>query len=155
MQQALNFVIVGDKSVGKTSLRKIINGDFDEDYIKFDNNEIYTSHSINISNKQYNINVYESHNNPEKIDGVILVFSVSDRLSYDNINYWYNIYKKSTNNFVLCGNKADIKNRIVKWNLINKRELKNIQYFDISARSNYNFEKPYITLIKNLSEVKQ
>jgi GTP-binding nuclear protein Ran len=44
---------------------------------------------------------------------------------------------------VLCGNKVDVKDRKVKAKAITFHRKKNLQYFDISAKSNYNFEKPY------------
>jgi GTP-binding nuclear protein Ran len=42
---------------------------------------------------------------------------------------------------VLCGNKVDIKDRKVKAKNITFHRKKNLQYYDISAKSNYNFEK--------------
>ena len=45
---------------------------------------------------------------------------------------------------VLCGNKVDCKDRIVKPKDIYFHRKKNLQYYDISAKSNYNFEKPFL-----------
>lgn len=42
---------------------------------------------------------------------------------------------------VLCGDKVDIKDRKVKANQL--FSTKRIQCYDISAKSNYNFEKPF------------
>jgi GTP-binding nuclear protein Ran len=58
---------------------------------------------------------------------------------------------------VLCGNKVDVKERKVKAKAITFHRKKNLQYYDISAKSNYNFEKPflyvsYIILLRNTNE---
>ena len=51
---------------------------------------------------------------------------------------------------VLCGNKVDIKDRKVKAKSIAFHRKKNLQYYDISAKSNYNFEKPFLWLARKL-----
>ncbi|KAL1400590.1 hypothetical protein pipiens_007300 [Culex pipiens pipiens] len=50
---------------------------------------------------------------------------------------------------VLCGNKVDIKDRKVKAKGIVFHRKKNLNY-DISAKSNYNFEKPFLWLARKL-----
>ena len=51
---------------------------------------------------------------------------------------------------VLVGNKVDVKERKVKAKQITFHRKKNLQYYDISARSNYNFEKPFLWLARKL-----
>merc|ERR1712141_430043 len=52
---------------------------------------------------------------------------------------------------VLCGNKVDVKDRKVTPKQISfQRKKANIQYYDISAKSNYNFEKPFLWLARKL-----
>ena len=51
---------------------------------------------------------------------------------------------------VLCGNKVDVKDRKVKAKTITFHRKKNLQYYDISAKSNYNFEKPFLWLARKL-----
>jgi hypothetical protein len=46
------------------------------------------------------------------------------------------------------GNKVDIKDRKVKAKSIVFHRKKNLQYYDISAKSNYNFEKPFLWLAR-------
>jgi GTP-binding nuclear protein Ran len=48
---------------------------------------------------------------------------------------------------VLCGNKVDVKERKVKAKTITFHRKKNLQYYDISAKSNYNFEKPFLYVV--------
>ena len=51
---------------------------------------------------------------------------------------------------VLTGNKVEIKDRKVKAKQITFHRKKNLQYYDISAKSNYNFEKPFLWLARKL-----
>ena len=51
---------------------------------------------------------------------------------------------------VLTGNKVDVKERKVKAKSITFHRKKNLQYYDISAKSNYNFEKPFLWLARKL-----
>ena len=51
---------------------------------------------------------------------------------------------------MLCGNKVDVKERKVKAKTITFHRKKNLQYYDISAKSNYNFEKPFLWLARKL-----
>lgn len=46
--------------------------------------------------------------------------------------------------------QVEIKDRKVKAKQITFHRKKNLQYYDISAKSNYNFEKPFLWLAKKL-----
>lgn len=52
---------------------------------------------------------------------------------------------------VLCGNKVDVKNRQVKAKQVTFHRKKNLQYYEISAKSNYNFEKPFLYLARKIA----
>jgi GTP-binding nuclear protein Ran len=88
------------------------------------------------------------------------MFDVTSRITYKNVPNWH---RKSDGNsrapltnpgdlvrvcenipIVLCGNKVDVKERKVKAKTITFHRKKNLQYYDISAKSNYNFEKPFL-----------
>jgi GTP-binding nuclear protein Ran len=45
---------------------------------------------------------------------------------------------------------VDVKERKVKAKTITFHRKKNLQYYDISAKSNYNFEKPFLWLARKL-----
>ena len=50
-----------------------------------------------------------------------------------------------------CIFQVDIKDRKVKAKSIVFHRKKNLQYYDISAKSNYNFEKPFLWLARFVS----
>jgi len=45
---------------------------------------------------------------------------------------------------------VDVKERKVKTGAVTFHRKKNLQYFEISAKSNYNFEKPFLWLARKL-----
>ncbi|XP_033513430.1 GTP-binding nuclear protein Ran1B-like isoform X2 [Nicotiana tomentosiformis] len=51
---------------------------------------------------------------------------------------------------VLFENKVDVKNRQVKAKQVTFHGNKNLQYYEISSKSNQNFEKPFLYLSRKL-----
>ncbi|KAL2915209.1 GTP-binding nuclear protein gsp1/Ran [Polyrhizophydium stewartii] len=82
----------------------------------------------------------------------IIMFDVTSRITYKNVPNWHRDLVRVCENIpiVLCGNKVDIKERKVKAKAITFHRKKNLQYYDISAKSNYNFEKPFLWLARKL-----
>eukprot|EP00696_Hemimastix_kukwesjijk_P007768 gnl/Hemi2/19855_TR6589_c0_g1_i3.p1 gnl/Hemi2/19855_TR6589_c0_g1~~gnl/Hemi2/19855_TR6589_c0_g1_i3.p1 ORF type:complete len:131 (-),score=49.57 gnl/Hemi2/19855_TR6589_c0_g1_i3:132-524(-) len=80
------------------------------------------------------------------------MFDVTNRLTYKHVPNWHQSLVRVCDNIpiVLCGNKVDCRNRVVKARQINYHRKKFLQYYDISAKSNYNFEKPFLWLTKKL-----
>jgi len=52
---------------------------------------------------------------------------------------------------VLVGNKVDIKDRQVKSSKISFHRRKGIMYCDVSAKTNFNFEQPFLVLARQLT----
>ncbi|KAM5455304.1 GTP-binding nuclear protein gsp1/Ran [Microsporum audouinii] len=80
------------------------------------------------------------------------MFDVTSRITYKNVPSWHRDLVRVCENvpIVLCGNKVDVKERKVKAKTITFHRKKNLQYYDISAKSNYNFEKPFLWLARKL-----
>jgi GTP-binding nuclear protein Ran len=91
------------------------------------------------------------------------MFDVTSRITYKNVPNWHRTRSPVPHSnigdlvrvcenipIVLCGNKVDVKDRKVKAKQITFHRKKNLQYFDISAKSNYNFEKPFLWLARKL-----
>ena len=76
----------------------------------------------------------------------IIMFDVTSRITYKNVPIWHRDMVRVCENIpiVLVGNKVDVKERKVKAKQITFHRKKNLQYYDISAKSNYNFEKPFL-----------
>ena len=96
------------------------------------------------------------------------MFDVTSRITYKNVPNWHrtspsllsfttrlissgDLVRVCENiPIVLTGNKVDVKERKVKAKSITFHRKKNLQYYDISAKSNYNFEKPFLWLARKL-----
>ena len=83
----------------------------------------------------------------------IIMFDVTSRITYKNVPNWHRDLVRVCENIpiVLVGNKVDLKERKIKTKQITFHRRKNIQYFDISAKSNYNFEKPFLWLARRIA----
>ena len=83
----------------------------------------------------------------------IIMFDVTSRITYKNVPNWHRDLVRVCENvpIVLTGNKVDVKERKVKAKTITFHRKKNLQYYDISAKSNYNFEKPFLWLARKLT----
>ncbi|KAJ9448938.1 GTP-binding nuclear protein spi1, partial [Diplonema papillatum] len=83
----------------------------------------------------------------------IIMFDVTSRQTYKNVPNWYRDVVRVCENIpiVLVGNKVDVMERTVKIKMITFHRKKNLQYYDISAKSNYHFEKPFLWLAKKLA----
>ncbi|KAF3441174.1 hypothetical protein FNV43_RR15086 [Rhamnella rubrinervis] len=83
----------------------------------------------------------------------IIMFDVTACLTYKNVPTWHRDLCRVCENMpiVLCGNKVDVKNRQVNAKQVTFQRKKNLQYYEISAKSNYNFEKPFLYLAKKLA----
>ena len=80
------------------------------------------------------------------------MFDVTSRVTYKNVPNWHRDLVRVCENIpiVLCGNKVDIKDRKVKAKAIVWHKKRNLPYYDISAKSNYHFEKPFLWLARKL-----
>merc|ERR1712045_756709 len=82
----------------------------------------------------------------------IIMFDVCSRITYANVPKWYKDLTRvcETIPIVLVGNKVDVRDRKVKAKQITFHRKKNLQYYDISAKSNYQFEKPFVWLLRRM-----
>lgn len=74
-------------------------------------------------------------------NAAILMFDVTTRITYRSVAKWYKDLTRIVDNIpiVLVGNKVDQKDRTVKARQITFHRKRNLQYFDISAKSNFQY----------------
>jgi len=86
-------------------------------------------------------------------DAAIIMFDVTARVTYKSVPHWHKDLTRVCENIpiVLCGNKCDAKDRKVKPKDIHFHRKKNLQYYDISAKSNYNYDKPFLYIARKLT----
>merc|ERR1711981_1190614 len=156
------LVLVGDGGTGKTTfVKRHLSGEFEKKYIATQGVEV---HPMPFYTSKGNIvfNVWDTAGQ-EKLGGLrdgyyiggqcgIIMFDVCSRITYQNVPKWYKDLVRVCENIpiVLVGNKVDVKDRKVKAKQITFHRKKNLQYYDISAKSNYQFEKPFVWLARKL-----
>jgi GTP-binding nuclear protein Ran len=79
------------------------------------------------------------------------MFDVTARVTYRSVPTWYKDLTRICTEqipIVLVGNKVDCKDRALKPKEIIFHRRKGLQYYDISAKSNFNYEKPFLYLLR-------
>ncbi|KAL0231587.1 hypothetical protein GEMRC1_010991 [Eukaryota sp. GEM-RC1] len=158
------LVLVGDGGVGKTTfVTRHITGEFEKKYIATLGVQVRTL-PFDTNRGRILFNVWDTAGQ-EKFGGLrdgyyvggqcaIIMFDVTARMTYKNVGTWYRDLVRVTSDaipIVLTGNKCDVKDRRVKAKQITFHRRRNLQYFDISAKSNYNFEKPFLYIMRKLT----
>ena len=91
-------------------------------------------------------------------DGVLFVFDLSERESFDNLKSWYDFYKKEKSeesiNGVLIRNKSDIEPKVTKDEAENFDKEYNLKYYETSAKLDKKLEKAIIYLLNKIIESK-
>lgn len=157
------LVLVGDGGVGKTTLvKRHLTGEFEKKYIPTLGVEV---HPLKFTTNcgPLTFNVWDIAGQ-EKFGGLrdgyyiqgqcaIIMFDVTSRITYKNVPNWHRDIVRVCENIpiVLVCNKVDVKDRQVKAKNIQFHRKRNLQYYDLSARSNYNFEKPFLWLARRLT----
>jgi GTP-binding nuclear protein Ran len=160
----LKLILVGDGGVGKTTfVKRHLTGEFEKKYMATQGVEVHPMEFFTTKGK-VKFNVWDTAGQ-EKLSGLrdgyyidahcaIIMFDVCSRITYKNVAKWYKDIVRICGEsipIVLVGNKVDEKNRKVKAKQILFARRHGLQYFDISAKSNYQFEKPFVWLLKKLT----
>lgn len=165
MQEPPKFklILVGDGGVGKTTfVKRHLTGEFEKKYMPTMGVEVHPL-PFSTSCGEVVFNCWDTAGQ-EKFGGLrdgyyiggkaaIIIFDVTARITYKNVPHWYKDLIRVCEQMpiVLCGNKVDCKDRKVKPKDIHFHRKKNLQYYDISAKSNWNFEKPFLYIARKLT----
>jgi GTP-binding nuclear protein Ran len=154
----INVLLVGDSGVGKsTYINRFMIGEFlTEHYptLTPKNNMVINWTSLG----KVQINVVDLPANTIDADGIfdvaIILFDNTRNSTYQSVeSYYHQLLVKYPNIYVvICGNKIDIKTPKAVSNEEKRLYVsKGLKYYDISAKSNYNFEKPFLSIIRNFT----
>lgn len=157
------LVIIGDGGVGKTTfVKRHITGEFEKAYKPTKGAEV-SEIDFSTSRGKIRLMLWDTAGQ-EKLGHLrdcyyidsqcaIIMFDLTQRQTYRNVAKWHKDLTKVCEKIpiVLVGNKADIKDRKMTAQNINFHRKRNLQYYDVSAKSNYQYEKPFLWLLKQLT----
>ena len=162
-----NIVIIGDSSVGKTSiLEKYINSAFEANPKDRKIIEIYKKkisfHSNFYKLKFWDITKFIGKNDVSEIDmfyncdGIIFVSSYDNKSSLENLNIWYQLLIEyvdlSMKEMIWLINKKDLKEEKILTEAQIEKKSKDLQldYFEVSAKNGENIEEGIKNMVKKL-----
>ena len=162
----LKLVIIGDSGVGKSNfLFKYTEGQFSELHVAtvgFD----YKSKIVTLpeSKKKVKLQIWDTagqekymsinKNLFQRVQGIILMYDITQRETFERLNIWLNIIKQMTNDIpiILVGNKLDEENnpetgRIVEYNEGKAFAKENeFPFLEASGLNGTNVEKVFNTI---------
>ena len=161
----LKIILVGDSSVGKSSI-----------LLKYDSNtflDIYNAtigmdfiyKDVQVDGIKIKLQVMDTAGQEKYrsmipsyfkgVDGIFLVFDLSQRSSFDSLDNWIkiigNYFNITPNNLILLGNKSDLSEiRAVDKEEIDtfKDKNKNIEYREISTKNKEEVDSVFEDLVK-------
>lgn len=150
------IALVGDAGVGKTSFtHRMLEGEFMKKHIPSD--IIITLHTYYTSSGTIQLELHDipSHlfndQSFEHFDAIMMMCDVSNKVTYDNLLSYYAHITKTLIDVptVICGNKFDLNREVLSKDIDIHRVLC-CNYYDISVKSCYNYQKPFRYLMAQL-----
>ena len=159
----LKILVLGDTCVGKTSLLlQYVEGFFPEVYMSTIGVE-YKDKLIKVNETNINLQIWDTCGQEryksltksfmKGADGILFVYDISNKTSFEHIKDWMMESENSNNNFkkIIVGNKIDLpedKRKVAK-EALNKYNIdKKIEGIEVSAKSGENVEKAFLMLTK-------
>ena len=146
----IKLVLIGNSGAGKSCIvHRAITGQFDEN-MQATLGASYLSKTIHYDNKDYRLQIWDTAGQ-EKYKGLaplyfrgsnvaFIVYSVSDRSSFDGVDAWVNRLKESTDTPVsvfLIANKIDMINNIEVQSINGQQKAEEIgaKFYEVSAKT--------------------
>ena len=167
-QIVLKLLLLGDSSVGKTSiLLKYISNKFDDSSISTVGVD-YMDKIIDYNKFKIKLQIWDTSGEEKfrtitknfyrNADGLLVVFDLTKKESYDHIRSWINEAKENNDKLktILIGNKLDLKDeRIVAIDVAKQfAEKNNLKYIETSAKDGTNINESFQAIIDLLFDGK-
>jgi len=167
-QIVLKLLLLGDSSVGKTSiLLKYISNKFDDSSISTVGVD-YMDKIIDYNKFKIKLQIWDTSGEEKfrtitknfyrNADGLLVVFDLTKKESYDHIRSWINEAKENNDKLktLLIGNKLDLKDeRIVAIDVAKQfAEKNNLKYIETSAKDGTNINESFQAIIDLLFDGK-
>ncbi len=162
---SISLILIGDTHVGKTNfLTRYIDNKFHETFISTMGIEREIK-GVKIDNKLYKLTIWDTAGQerfkslPQKyyknVDGVLLLYDVCDKSSFDDVNNWLNDVKQNSNrnnetdiSLFLIGNKIDKDGRVITREEGEKlAKSLGMKFFEISCKTNINIHETMARMV--------
>ncbi len=169
--KAIKLGLLGDSTVGKTAIcRSLLNLDFCTDMLSTIGCDKLETKFSTKNGKQIKLCLLDSAGQErfrsmaftalKAVHGLILVFDVSLRDSFDNINMWLELIHEKFDNpcLVLFGNKFDLPaelREVTNDEIKNFCEQKNLAYFETSAKTKQGIMEGFSHIVNEAVEKAQ
>ena len=165
---SLKILILGDSSVGKTTLLlKYVDGYFPTVYVATIGVE-YKIKRININGIDISLQIWDTagqerfrgitKNFMKGADGIIYVYDITKKSSFESLKNWIFQSEEATEGFkkIIIGNKIDLEKerQITKESLNKFCQSRNIKGMEVSAKNDVNVNECFETLAKLIIEGK-
>lgn len=159
---SMKVVLLGDGGVGKTTwVKRHVTGEFEKKYVATMGVEVHPM-TFYTNKGAITLAVWDTAGQ-ERFGGLrdgyyilahagIIMFAVNSRVTYQSVPRWYRDFMRVAGSVpvVLCGSCVDAPGRAVLAKHIRFHRKKNLQYYDISSKSNFNYEMPFLHLIRQV-----
>ena len=165
---ACQLIIIGDSTVGKTSLlTRYTTGNFKEEYLPTIGIDYYIKNET-INNKIIMIKLWDTvgherykaliQNFFKNAEGVIVVYDITNVDSFDNLKIWIDSIKQNMESkniilpVIIIGNKVDMEDmrEISNEKAENFAKENNFKYFETSAKTGEGIDKAIIELVNQI-----
>ena len=165
----LKVIVIGDTCVGKTNfIFRFVENRFSLNYVStvgFD----YRSKIITLpkSKKKVKLQIWDTagqerynavnKNLFQKVQGVIIMYDITNRASFENINKWLYLLSQNVSDKakILVGSKLDLseeKRIVTEEEGQNLSDKNNMPFYETSSKTGENVEKIFFTLAQNIYE---
>ena len=163
--KAIKIALLGDSTVGKSTIvSKYLKLDYKDDLLATIGSDKYDSKFTLENGENIKLIIWDTAGQErfrsvalqalKAVQGIILVFDLTKRESFININNWLETVKENLHNpnLILFGNKADIKKEDWK---VTSEEAKNfavklnMKYVETSAYTRQGLDEGFSTLIND------
>lgn len=157
-----NIITLGSSAVGKTSIfQRLINEKFTKVYQNTINIELL-EYRLKYGGNKYILSFWDT-NGQEKFksitknylnqaDGVLFVFDINNKDSFDDLELWYEFYESIKKEVigVIIGNKYDLPRKVDYEEAKEFAEKHNLKYYETSCLLDKNIKKVIIYLLNEI-----
>ncbi|BAM41907.1 Rab GTPase [Theileria orientalis strain Shintoku] len=163
------LVLIGDSGVGKSCLLlRFADDSFTDSYITTIGVD-FRFRTVIVNNKRIKLQIWDTAGQERfrtitstyyrGADGIIMVYDVTDKASFEHINDWLNEVNKYASEDtckLLLGNKCDIEDNrdVASTDVERLSEVIEVPAMEVSAKTGHNIDKAFLSITEKLVNLK-